>query len=211
MLVPREVISDGWPEYLQTACDFHYKYRFVPGGLTFTCTNNQVLVKLSGTYQVAGEKCICAFGKQTSPWIGGSCGFGKEPMRKTDIFITSALQLRPNYTVHTITTTQRVTAQEKCIVSIFNLDITQQVMDSIKSSTNAFCFAMDSVVNGLDFSTTTKALAERTRGDEDRGPRRHDRVAREMDDDRRRQVGFGGRRRRSRLRRGGHDGSDRRA
>jgi len=161
MLVPREVISDGWPEYLQTACDFHYKYRFVPGGLTFTCTNNQVLVKLSGTYQVAGEKCICAFGKQTSPWIGGSCGFGKEPMRKTDIFITSALQLRPNYTVHTITTTQRVTAQEKCIVSMFNLDITQQVMDSIKSSTNAFCFAMDSVVNGLDFSTTTKALAER--------------------------------------------------
>ncbi len=161
VLVPKEVTSDGWPQYLQTACDFHYKYRFVPGGFTFNCVNNQVMVKLSGSYQVAGEKCVCAFGKQTSPWIGGSCGFGKEPMRKTDIYINSVLQLQPNYTVHTRTIAQKATAYEKCTVSMFNLDITQQVMDSIKSSTNAFCYSMDSVVNGLDFTSTTKTLAER--------------------------------------------------
>ncbi|HTL06836.1 MAG TPA: DUF4403 family protein [Chitinophagaceae bacterium] len=161
VLVPKEVTSDGWPEYLQTSCDFHYKYRFVPGGFTFNCVNNQVMVKLSGTYQVSGEKCVCAFGKQTSPWIGGSCGFGKEQMRKTDIFIQSVLQFQPNYTVHTKTQAQKATALEKCTVSMFNLDITQQIMDSIKSSTNAFCYSMDSVVNGLDFSSTTKALAER--------------------------------------------------
>jgi len=119
------------------------------------------MVKLSGTYQVSGEKCVCAFGKQTSPWIGGSCGFGKEPMRKTDIYINSVLQFQPNYTVHTKTFAQKATALEKCTVSMFNLDITQQIMDSIKSSTNAFCYSMDSVVNGLDFSSTTKALAER--------------------------------------------------
>jgi len=161
VLVPKEVTSDGWPQYLQTSCDFHYKYRFVPGGFTFNCVNNQVLVKLSGTYQVSGEKCVCAFGQQTSPWIGGSCGFGKEPMRKTDIYINSVLQFQPNYTVHTKTIAQKASALEKCTVSMFNLDITQQVMDSIKSSTNAFCYSMDSVVNGLDFSSTTKTLAER--------------------------------------------------
>lgn len=161
VLVPKEVTSDGWPQYLQTSCDFHYKYRFVPGGFTFNCQNNQVQVKLSGAYQVAGEKCVCAFGQQTSPWIGGSCGFGKEPMRKTDIFISSLLQFQPNYTVHTRTTAQKAQAFEKCTVSMFNLDITQQVMDSIKSSTNAFCYSMDSVVNGLDFSSTTKSLADR--------------------------------------------------
>jgi len=161
VLVPKEVTSDGWPQYLQTSCDFHYKYRFVPGGFTFNCVNNQVLVKLSGTYQVAGEKCVCAFGKQTSPWIGGSCGFGKEPMRKTDIYINSVLQFQSNYTVHTKTIAEKASALEKCTVSMFNLDITQQVTDSIKSSTNAFCYSMDSVVNGLDFSSTTKALAER--------------------------------------------------
>ncbi|MFT3936716.1 MAG: DUF4403 family protein [Chitinophagaceae bacterium] len=161
VLVPPEVTSDGWPQFLQTSCDFHYKYRFVPGGFTLACTNNQVQVKLSGTYQVAGEKCICAFGKQTSPWIGGACGFGKEPMRKTDIYINSVLQFQPNYTVRTKTMAQKATALEKCTVSMFNLDITQQIMDSIKASTNAFCYSMDSVVNGLDFSSTTKALGER--------------------------------------------------
>jgi Domain of unknown function (DUF4403) len=161
ILIPKEVTSDGWPQYLQTSCDFHYKYRFVPGGFTFNCVNNQVQVKLSGTYQVAGEKCICAFGKQTSPWIGGNCGFGKEPMRKTDIYINSVLQFQPNYTVHTKTYAQKATALEKCTVSMFNLDISQQVMDSIKSSTNIFCYSMDSLVNGLDFTSTTKMLAER--------------------------------------------------
>jgi hypothetical protein len=161
ILIPKEVTSDGWPQYLQTSCDFHYKYRFVPGGFTFNCVGNQVQVKLSGTYQVAGEKCICAFGKQTSPWIGGNCGFGNEPMRKTDIFINSLLQFQPNYTVHTKTVAQKASALEKCTVSMFNLDITQQVMDSIKSSTNAFCYSMDSIVNGLDFSSTTRMLADR--------------------------------------------------
>lgn len=161
VLIPQEVTSDGWPQYLQTSCDFHYKYRFVPGGFSFNCINNQVQVKLNGAYQVAGEKCVCAFGQQTSPWIGGSCGFGKEPMRKTVIFISSVLQFQPNYTVHTKTVAQKATALEKCTVSMFNLDVTQQVMDSIRSSTNAFCYSMDSVVNGLDFSSTTKSLAER--------------------------------------------------
>ena len=52
VLIPKEVTSDGWPQYLQTSCDFHYKYRFVPGGFTFNCVNNQVQVKLSGVYQV---------------------------------------------------------------------------------------------------------------------------------------------------------------
>jgi Domain of unknown function (DUF4403) len=161
ILIPPEVTSDGWPEYFQSSCDFHYKYRFVPGGFTFNCVSNQVEVKLSGTYQVSGERCICAFGKQTSPWVGGNCGFGKEPMRKTEIYINSTLQFQPGYTVRTKTITQKVNALEKCTVSMFNLDITQQIMDSIKASTNLFCSSMDSVVNGLDFSSTTKALAER--------------------------------------------------
>ncbi|HEY4150784.1 MAG TPA: DUF4403 family protein [Chitinophagaceae bacterium] len=161
VLIPREITSDGWPQYLRTACDFHYKYRFVPGSFTFNCVNNQVLVNLSGVYQVSGERCVCAFGKQTTPWIGGGCGFDKEPMRKTEILIGSALSFQPNYTVHIQTMTQKVNALEKCVVSMFSMDITQQVMDSIRSSTNAFCHGLDSAVNGLDFSSTTKTLAER--------------------------------------------------
>jgi len=160
-LIPKEITSDGWPAYLQTSCDFHYKYRFVPGNFTFNCTNNRVEVVLNGQYQVAGEKCICSFGRQTSPWMGGSCGFGQEPMRKTDIYISSSLQFQPNYTVHAKTSAQKAVAFEKCSVSVFNLDITQQVLDSIKSSTNAFCYSIDSLVNGLDFTATTQSLGKR--------------------------------------------------
>ena len=161
VLIPKEITSDGWPQYQQTSCDFHYKYRFIPGGFTFSCSNNQLQVKLGGAYQVAGEKCVCAFGKQTSPWIGGSCGFGKEPMRKTDIYIKSAVQIQPGYTVRTRSFTDRVVAPEKCLVSVFNLDITQQVLDSIKASTNAFCYSLDSVLNSMDFAATTRQLAQR--------------------------------------------------
>jgi hypothetical protein len=160
-MIPKEVTSEGWPNFLQTSCDFHYKYRFVPGSFSFNCANNDILVKLNGTYQVWGEKCICAFGKQSTPWVGGSCGFGSQPMRKTEILIHSSLQFQPNYTVRSRTLTQRVNALEKCTVSLFNLDVTQQVMDSIRSSTNAFCFSMDSTVNSMDFSANTKSLGER--------------------------------------------------
>lgn len=160
-LIPKQVTSEGWPAYLKTSCEYQYKYRFIPGNFNFNCINNQIQVKLNGTYQVAGERCICALGKQTTPWVGGSCGFGNEPMRKTEIFITSQLNFQPNYTVKSYTTTQKVTAAEKCMVTMFNMDITQQVLDSIKSSTNVFCESMDSVINGFDFSSTTKDLAER--------------------------------------------------
>jgi hypothetical protein len=160
-LIPKEVTSEGWPGYFKTGCEFQYKYRFVPGNFTFNCVSNQVQVKLNGTYQVAGERAICAMGKQTTPWVGGSCGFGNEPMRKTEIYINSQLSFQSNYTVRSYTTTQKVTATEKCTVTMFNMDITQQVLDSIKSSTNVFCHSIDSLINGFDFSSTTKDLAER--------------------------------------------------
>lgn len=161
ILIPQQVMNDDWPNFTRTACDFRYKYRFVPGGFTFNCVNNQITVKLSGTYQVAGEKCVCAFGQPSTPWIGGGCGFDNEPMRKTDILIGSALSLQPNYTVRTKTVAQKVTAYEKCTVTMFKMDITQQVMDSIKAATNVFCYSLDSVVSGFDFSSTTKSLADK--------------------------------------------------
>lgn len=160
-LMPKEVTSEGWPNFMKSGCDYQYKYRFIPGALSFNCVNNNIQVKLNGTYQVAGEKCICAFGKQSTPWVGGSCGFGKEPMRKTEIYIGSALNLLPNYSARTTTAVQKVVAPEKCMVTVFNMDITQQISDSIKASTNAFCYAIDSAISSYDFSKATQQLAQR--------------------------------------------------
>src|ERR1700742_4780761 len=84
-IFPREFLSPGWPNYLQTSCDFRYKYRFVRSGFILHCTNNKVSIAMEGNYQVAGGKVLCPRGKPVSPWVMGYCGFDREPMRRVDI------------------------------------------------------------------------------------------------------------------------------
>src|SRR5258708_483007 len=75
-MVPKEFTSDGWPNYLQSSCDFRYKYRFTRSAFILSCTNNKLNLQLSGNYQVAGGRCFCTLNKPVSPWISGTCGFG---------------------------------------------------------------------------------------------------------------------------------------
>jgi hypothetical protein len=151
-MVPREFLSDKWPDYLQPSCDFRYKYRFVRSGFTLSCTNNKIGIQMTGSYQVAGSRCLCALNKPVSPWVSGSCGFGKEPMRKVDINISSRLNFLPNYRVQTISRLESLTAKDRCVVSMLSTDMTQQILDSIHSSVNAFCSYLDGTLAGLDFS-----------------------------------------------------------
>src|SRR5688572_18204326 len=90
-MAPLEFTSEKWPDYYLSSCDFRYKYRFVRSNLGFACTNNRMTITFSGNYQIAGSKTVCAFGKQVSPWINGSCGFGNESMRRVMISINSQL------------------------------------------------------------------------------------------------------------------------
>ena len=102
-MTAKEFTSDNWPNYFQPSCDFRYKYRFLRSPFVFSCTNNKVNISFQGSYQIAGSKTVCAFDKQVSPWVSGSCGFGTEPMRKVDINISSTLELLPQYQVRTTT------------------------------------------------------------------------------------------------------------
>ena len=123
-LVPTEFTSDGWPNYLQPSCDFRYKYRFVRSGFIITCVNNVLGVQLTGNYQVAGAKCLCSLNKPVSPWISGSCGFGKEPLRRVNINVSSRLSFLPNFKIATITAPGKIDAMDKCYVSLFSSDVT---------------------------------------------------------------------------------------
>src|SRR5689334_18423001 len=40
-MAPTQFTSERWPDYLQTSCDFRYKYRFMRSGLGFACANNR--------------------------------------------------------------------------------------------------------------------------------------------------------------------------
>ncbi len=160
-LVPTEFTSDGWPNYLQPSCDFRYKYRFVRSGFIITCVNNVLGVQLTGNYQVAGAKCLCSLNKPVSPWISGSCGFGKEPLRRVNINVSSRLSFLPNFKIATITAPGKIDAMDKCYVSLFSSDVTQQVLDSIRASVKNFCSTLDATISGMDFSRLAQQSVEK--------------------------------------------------
>lgn len=148
----KEFTNDHWPEYTQSGCDFRYKYKFIRSPFSFTCVNNKVSISLRGNYQIAGSKRICAFDKQVSPWISGSCGFGSEPYRRVDVVIGSQLELMPNHSIRTTTRTESSKALDKCEVTILQNDITALVMDSIKASIDSYCSSFDSFVQSVNNS-----------------------------------------------------------
>lgn len=149
----KEFTNDHWPEYTQSGCDFRYKYKFIRSPFSFTCVNNKISISFRGSYQIAGSKRICAFDKQVSPWVGGSCGFGSEPYRRVDVVIGSQLELLPNHAVRTTTRTESSKALDKCEVTILQTDVTTQVMDSIKASIDSYCTSFDNFVQSINNNT----------------------------------------------------------
>ena len=153
----KQFTSDKWPDYYQSSCDFRYKYRFLRSPFTFSCVNNVVNIGFQGHYQIAGSKTVCAFDKQLSPWISGSCGFGNEPLRKVDLAITSVLEMLPRHQVRTTTRLSKLNALDKCQVSLLQTDVTAEVMDSIRVSVESYCNTFDQFVQGInDFSVLDK-------------------------------------------------------
>ncbi|MGB8193307.1 MAG: DUF4403 family protein [Chitinophagaceae bacterium] len=161
-MVPKEFTSDKWPDYTQSSCDFRYKYRFVRSGLTFAVVNNQAAIGFGGNYQIAGSRALCAFDKPVSPWVSGSCGFGDEPMRKVSISLNSVISFLPAYKVKSNTRLAQLTPIDKCQVTLFNNDMTGEVMDSIRASISAFTHTFDSSVAALDFSNMLRLVSEKS-------------------------------------------------
>lgn len=149
----KEFTNDKWPDYTQSSCDFRYSYRFIRSPFSFSCVNNKVTIGFRGYYQIAGAKRICAFDKQVSPWVGGSCGFPKESLRKVDISISSTLDFLPNHQLRTTTKLNDSKPIDKCEVTILQTDITGQIMDSIRASINSYCISFDQFVQALNKNT----------------------------------------------------------
>jgi hypothetical protein len=150
-LVPTEFTSDTWPDFMHPSCDFRYKYRFIRTNLLISCVNNLISIRFGGNYQVSGSKCLCTAGIPVTPWISGNCGFPPQPLRKVNMILSTNLQFLPNYQIRTTTTINQIQPVDKCSVSVFSNDITQLVMDSIRSSLATFSSGMDQTVAGLNF------------------------------------------------------------
>ena len=157
---PREFTSPGWPAYLQPSCDFRYRYRFVRSPFTVRCTNNRISVGMQCSYQVAGGHSLCAGGRPVSPWISGYCGFDNEPMRRVDLSFTTQFFVQPDYHLQTSSGVEQVKALDKCTMSIFSMDMTQQIMDSIRSSINGLCKQLDASAAGLNVAGYLRQTAK---------------------------------------------------
>jgi hypothetical protein len=159
-MVPSEFASEGWPGFMQPSCDFRYKYRFIRTGLQFSCVNNLVIINFGGNYQISGSKCLCTAGISVTPWISGYCGFPPQPLRKVSMSLSTNIQFLPNYRLKTTTNINQIQPLDKCSVSIFSSDITQLVMDSIRSSLVSFTSALDQNVSGLNLEKFTRLLKD---------------------------------------------------
>jgi hypothetical protein len=159
-LVPAEFTSDAWPDFMHPSCDFRYKYRFTRTSLQLSCSNNLITIQFGGNYQVSGSKCLCTAGIPVTPWISGNCGFTPQPLRKVNMSLSSNLQFLPNYQLRTTTSISRIQPVDKCEVSVFSSDITQLVMDSIRSSLSSFSSAMDRSIAGLNFAKFINQLKD---------------------------------------------------
>lgn len=149
-MTAKEFTSEKWPNYLQSSCDFRYKYRFVRSPFVFTCVNNKVNIGFRGNYQIAGSRCVCAFDKQVSPWVSGSCGFGDEALRRVDLNISSLLNLQPNHQIMTTTRLETLKPIDKCQVTLLQNDMTAEIMDSIKASVESYCTTFDNFVQAIN-------------------------------------------------------------
>lgn len=159
-LVPTEFTSDAWPQFMQPSCDFRYKYRFVRSALQVSCNNNFFTIRFGGNYQVSGSKCLCTAGIPVTPWISGNCGFPPQPLRKVNMAIGTNLQFLPNYSIRSTTSINQIQPVDKCAVSVFSSDITQLVMDSIRSSLVAFTTSMDQSIAKLSFAKIISRLKD---------------------------------------------------
>ena len=157
--IPTTFTSDGWPNFMQPTCDFRYKYRFVRTKIQLSCTNNQIGVSFGGSYQVAGGKTLCTAGIPVAPWVSGSCGFVPEPMRKVTIALQSNLQFTPGYQLKTKTAVSQLQTSDRCQVSLFSSDITQLVLDSIRSSLMAYGSSIDQQLAATSFSNYLQQAA----------------------------------------------------
>jgi hypothetical protein len=109
-----------------------------------------VNIGFRGYYQIGGSKTLCTFNKQVAPWVTGSCGFNAEPLRRVDLNITSQLQFLTNHQIRTTTRLGAIKPIDKCEVSLMKQDITQQIMDSIRTSIETYGASFDQFVQDLN-------------------------------------------------------------
>lgn len=126
--------SPGYPNgWVLADCATRYKYRFRRSPLRLSASGTTLQLGFTGFYQITGSTRACVGGTVLSPWTPEcTCGF-EEGERRVNIGFSSSFNLRPDYLLQTRIVRSEPQAVDKCSVCFWGQDITQVVMDGLKS------------------------------------------------------------------------------
>lgn len=130
-----------------------YAYTFNRSPLQFNGKSDKIHLSLKGAYELSVSYCpTCAFGTCIIPRAVGSCGEGESP-RRIEIGYETIIRLRPNYQLESNSTLVKLDAIDKCNITFLQFDITNRIMEIVKSSTSELVKDFDKEIGKKDFKT----------------------------------------------------------
>jgi len=132
-----------------------YSYVFERNPLQIKGKGNELQFDIDGKYALKMNycpQCTSLFdekGNCVIPRVYASCGVG-EPMRKIEISYKTAFELAPDYTLNSKTTLRSLKPLDKCEVTVFSFDATDELMKQIKTALKSLGSDIDKKVADTD-------------------------------------------------------------
>jgi hypothetical protein len=132
-----------------------FSYVFERAPLQIKGKGNELQFDIAGKYALKMNycpQCTDLFddkGNCVLPRLYASCGVG-EPMRKIEISYKTAFDLEPDYTLKSKTTLRDVKPIDKCEVTVFSFDATDELMKQIKTALKSLAGDIDQKVADTD-------------------------------------------------------------
>lgn len=132
-----------------------FSYVFERKPIEFKGKGNELQFDIDGKYALKMNYCpactdvFTSAGHCVTPRIYASCGVG-EPMRRIEISFASTFELKPDFSLKSVTTLKDVKPVDKCEVTVFSFDATNQLMKEVRKSLKDMGAEIDKKVSETD-------------------------------------------------------------
>lgn len=132
-----------------------YSYVFERQPIAFTGKGSELQFDIDGKYALKMNYCPSCTdmfaGKPycVTPRIYASCGVG-EPMRRIGITYASKFELKPDFSLHSETRLKEVKPIDRCEVTVFSFDATNELMKEVKKSLKSMAGEIDQQVSATN-------------------------------------------------------------
>lgn len=133
-----------------------YNYYFERDALKLSGKNTEVTTEVNGRYKIQMAYCAKCTGMFSStpvclsPIIPFSCGIN-EPMRKIRLSFISDFSISPDYSLKTNTRLGDLEAIDACRVTLFQFDVTNELLKQIRKSLGKLADDIDKQTKKISF------------------------------------------------------------